>query len=95
MKYQHFSGKLGIGSRRNFIIRMKCGKLEDDLDGSDSRMNEIKIRCKEKRKTYDGEDYAFVHCTGYVPVSVTKLLIYRPCLLCYDYRSEQVTTPRL
>jgi len=60
-------GKLGIGSRRNFIVRMKCGKIEDDLDGTDSRMNEIKIRCKEKRKTYDGEDYAFIHCTGYVP----------------------------
>ena len=52
---------------------MKCGKIEDDLDGTDSRMNEIKIRCKEKRKTYDGEDYAFIHCTGYVPVRATKL----------------------
>ena len=67
------SGRLGVGSRRNFIIRMKCGQIEDDLDEADSRMNEIKIRCKEKRKTYDGEDYAFIHCTGYVPVKETFL----------------------
>lgn len=52
---------------------MKCGQIEDDLDEADSRMNEIKIRCKEKRKTYDGEDYAFIHCTGYVPVKETFL----------------------
>ncbi|XP_065059642.1 aryl hydrocarbon receptor nuclear translocator homolog isoform X3 [Rhopilema esculentum] len=60
-------GRLGVGSRRNFIIRMKCGIIEDDIESVDSRMNEIKNRCKEKRKTYDGEDYAFIHCTGYVP----------------------------
>ena len=75
-QYINFAGKLGIGSRRNFIIRMKCGKIEDDLDSSDSRMNEIKIRCKEKRKTYDGEDYAFIHCTGYVPVRQRNQALY-------------------
>ena len=63
------TGRLGIGSRRNFIIRMKCGKIEENSEASDSRMNEIKNRCKEKRKSYNGEDYAFIHCTGYVPVS--------------------------
>ncbi len=47
---------------------MKCGKFDVDLDDVDSRMNEIKNRCKEKRKAYNGEEYAFVHCTGYVPV---------------------------
>ena len=62
------AGRLGIGSRRNFIIRMKCGKMEENPEASDSRMNEIKNRCKEKRKSYNGEDYAFIHCTGYVPV---------------------------
>ena len=51
---------------------MKCGIIEDDMESIDSRMNEIKNRCKEKRKTYDGEDYAFIHCTGYVPVRIKK-----------------------
>eukprot|EP00794_Sanderia_malayensis_P010123 gene10123-11157_t len=60
-------GKLSIGSRRNFIIRMRCGKFDVGIDDPDSRMHEIKNRCKEKRKEYDGEEYAFVHCTGYVP----------------------------
>eukprot|EP00112_Aurelia_sp_Birch-Aquarium-sp1_P006658 Seg1730.6 transcript_id=Seg1730.6/GoldUCD/mRNA.D3Y31 product="Aryl hydrocarbon receptor nuclear translocator" protein_id=Seg1730.6/GoldUCD/D3Y31 len=64
---QALAGRLGIGSRRNFIIRMKCGKIEESSEASDSRMNEIKNRCKEKRKSYNGEDYAFIHCTGYVP----------------------------
>ena len=71
-----YLGRLGVGSRRNFIIRMKCGGIEDDFDGSDSRMNEIKLRCKEKRKTYDGEDYAFIHCTGYVPVMAVLSSIF-------------------
>ena len=85
MTCSYLAGRLGIGSRRNFIIRMRCGKFDEDLDDADSRLNEIKNRCKEKRKAYDGEEYAFVHCTGYVPVNWHSLYVAGNYLLIISY----------
>lgn len=44
-------------SRRNFICRMKCG---DEVDGTDP------VRGKEKRVKLMDDEYAVVHCTGYI-----------------------------
>ena len=52
-------------SRRNFICRMKCG---DEVDGTDT------VRGKEKRVKVMDDEYAVVHCTGYIKVSVSASL---------------------
>lgn len=58
--------RLNNGSRRNFVVRMKCGTYEGDDDDGSLRITEIKNRCKDKRITYTDESYAVVHCTGYI-----------------------------
>lgn len=62
--------RLNTGSRRNFVVRMKCGSYEGDDDESNMRITEIKNRCKDKRIVYTDESYAVVHCTGYIRVRV-------------------------
>lgn len=45
-------------SRRNFICRMRCGKEENDL----------LPRGKGNRLKLLDDEYAIVHCTGYIKV---------------------------
>ena len=55
-------------SRRNFICRMRCGKEENDL----------LPRGKGNRLKLLDDEYAIVHCTGYIKVlSCSVLLIWR------------------
>ena len=49
---------------------MKCGSYEGDDEEGNMRITEIKNRCKDKRITYTDEQYAVVHCTGYIRVRV-------------------------
>ncbi|XP_066912914.1 aryl hydrocarbon receptor nuclear translocator homolog isoform X2 [Clytia hemisphaerica] len=60
------ANSLANGSRRNFIVRMKCGNYEGDCEDVDAHLMEIKNRCKEKRISYKDEAYSVVHCTGYI-----------------------------
>lgn len=64
------ANSLSTGSRRNFIVRLKCGTYEGDFEETDARLLEIKNRCKEKRISYKDESYSVVHCTGYIRVRV-------------------------
>ena len=48
-------------SRRSFICRMRCG---DEVDPNDP------LRGKEKRVKLMDDEYAVVHCTGYIKVRV-------------------------
>jgi len=58
--------RMGVGSRRNFVVRIKCGTYEEENQDLDARLMEIRKRCKEKRISYKDEPYAVVHCTGYI-----------------------------
>ena len=67
--------RLNSGSRRNFILRMKCGTYEDEnQDANITRLAEIKTRCKNRRMLYADESYAILHCTGYIRVG--SLMLY-------------------
>lgn len=54
------------GSRRNFMVRMKCGTYEGESTENDTHLMEIRNRCKQKRIKYKDDDYSVVHCTGYI-----------------------------
>lgn len=60
------ANRLSAGSRRNFVVRMRCGTYEGDYEETDARLIEIRNRCKEKRICYKDDSYAVVHCTGYI-----------------------------
>lgn len=53
-------------SRRNFICRMRCGKEE----------TESLTRGKDNRLKLLDDEYAIVHCTGYIKVGSLKINIY-------------------
>lgn len=53
-------------SRRNFICRMRCGKEE----------TESLTRGKDNRLKLLDDEYAIVHCTGYIKVGSLKISIY-------------------
>jgi len=50
-------------SRRNFICRMRCGKEE----------TESLTRGKDNRLKLLDDEYAIVHCTGYIKVGSLKI----------------------
>ena len=50
-------------SRRNFICRMRCGKEEA----------ESLTRGKDNRLKLLDDEYAIVHCTGYIKVGSLKI----------------------
>ena len=57
-------------SRRNFICRMRCGKEE----------TESLTRGKDNRLKLLDDEYAIVHCTGYIKVGSLKLKKNMVCL---------------
>ena len=57
-------------SRRNFICRMRCGKEE----------TESLTRGKDNRLKLLDDEYAIVHCTGYIKVGLLKINIYNKCI---------------
>lgn len=55
------SMRLMMGSRRGFICRMRIGNVH-----SDSHLNRLKQRNSLGPSGSDGNNYAVVHCTGYI-----------------------------
>lgn len=53
-----------MGSRRGFICRMKVGNLSSE-SMSVGHLNRLKQR-NSLGPTRDGQNYAVVHCTGYI-----------------------------
>lgn len=56
-----------MGSRRGFICRMKVGNLQTTGDMAAAHgLHRIKQRNSLGPPARDGQNYAVVHCTGYI-----------------------------
>ncbi|XP_034948401.1 aryl hydrocarbon receptor nuclear translocator homolog isoform X3 [Chelonus insularis] len=61
------SVRLSMGSRRGFICRMKVGSLQTSGDMAASQgLHRLKQRNSLGPPGRDGQNYAVVHCTGYI-----------------------------
>jgi aryl hydrocarbon receptor nuclear translocator len=58
------SMRLCMGSRRGFICRMKVGNIAAD-NMAVGHLNRLKQR-NSLGPSRDGQNYAVVHCTGYI-----------------------------
>ena len=97
VNFINLANALASGSRRNFIVRMRCGDYEGDLDETDSHLLEIRNRCKEKRISYKDESYSVVHCTGYIRVklsffSISRILDFTLTSCCWIFPFSSVHT---
>ncbi|XP_065672575.1 aryl hydrocarbon receptor nuclear translocator 2-like isoform X2 [Hydra vulgaris] len=54
---------LKSGSRRSFLIRMRCGDVQNEKSEND--IHEAN-NCNDKRVIYQDKIYSVVHCTGYI-----------------------------
>ncbi|XP_047139615.1 aryl hydrocarbon receptor nuclear translocator 2 isoform X2 [Hydra vulgaris] len=54
---------LKSGSRRSFLIRMRCGDVQNEKSEND--IHEVN-NCNDKRVIYQDKIYSVVHCTGYI-----------------------------
>lgn len=61
------SMRLCMGSRRGFICRMKVGNLQTSGDMAAAHgLHRMKQRNSLGPPARDGQNYAVVHCTGYI-----------------------------
>lgn len=71
-----------MGARRGFICRMKIGNVAPE-NMAVGHLNRLKQR-NSLGPSRDGQNYAVIHCTGYIknwpPTGNIKFLYLFPCL---------------